>query len=312
MWNRPRLPILQHNHPLANGLVGAWLCYDGAGNVVHDSSANKIHATGNTPLAWNPGGLNLSGSAQYADCGDDSRLNLTNLSIVGRIYPHTISNYRGIFGKRTVSNGYSICFSNGKFDFYTISGGSGGSVQSNTTITINKWWNFAATRDSNADARMYVNGKLDNTHALYPIGNGANAQIGSLRTTTTTWYFDGVIDYLYIYNRAIAASEVSALNANPYILFKPQKPLSITATLAPPGTTDISITWTDNSEHETGFSLERGVDGGGFSEIATPAADSESYTDSDVDVGHTYTYRLIAKNATLGDSEYSNEASVTV
>jgi hypothetical protein len=78
------------------------------------------------------------------------------------------------------------------------------------------------------------------------------------------------------------------------------------------GTTSISLTWVDNSENEDGFSLERSIDGGAWSEIATPAANAVSYTDSGVNNGHTYDYRIKATSTEKGDSEWSNIASVTV
>lgn len=67
----------------------------------------------------------------------------------------------------------------------------------------------------------------------------------------------------------------------------------------------LTITWTDNSSDETSFSLERSNDGvGGWSEVATPAANATSATD---DVGARDTqryYRITAKRS--GDSIDSN------
>jgi len=76
-------------------------------------------------------------------------------------------------------------------------------------------------------------------------------------------------------------------------------------------TTTIRLEWQDNSEGEDGFSIERD-DGGGFVEIDTVGAGVETYDDTDVPTGDTYTYRVRALSSALGDSEYSNEASETV
>lgn len=67
--------------------------------------------------------------------------------------------------------------------------------------------------------------------------------------------------------------------------------------------TELMLTWTDGSSNESGFSIQRSVDGGIFSEIAVCPANSTSYTDTAVAAGHTYTYRVQAVNA-FGSSAY--------
>ena len=83
-------------------------------------------------------------------------------------------------------------------------------------------------------------------------------------------------------------------------------------TTAAPVLTTIRLDWTDVSEHEDDFSIERKTDAGAFGEIDTVAADVETYDNINVQAGHTYTYRVKATSAVLGDSEYSNEAAVIV
>jgi spore germination protein YaaH len=74
----------------------------------------------------------------------------------------------------------------------------------------------------------------------------------------------------------------------------------------------IEVTWTDNSDNEDNFVLERKRgDSPNYYQIATLAADAESYTDSDVDAGYTYTYRIKAVN-TGGDSTYSTSDPVAM
>ena len=74
---------------------------------------------------------------------------------------------------------------------------------------------------------------------------------------------------------------------------------------------DITLTWTDNSTNESNFKLERSASAGGtFIQIALLAANSTSYTNSGLSAGTAYFYRIRATNAT-GDSAYSNTASAT-
>ncbi|MDI6791402.1 MAG: DUF2341 domain-containing protein [bacterium] len=71
--------------------------------------------------------------------------------------------------------------------------------------------------------------------------------------------------------------------------------------------TQIDLIWTDNSNNETGFKIERKTGTGGiFSQIATVGADVTSYSNTGLDTGTTYCYRARAYNA-VGNSGYSNE-----
>jgi len=54
----------------------------------------------------------------------------------------------------------------------------------------------------------------------------------------------------------------------------------------------ITIKWQDNDNKETGFRIERDVDGGGFALLTTEAVDSTSYLDNTTSVDHTYQYRI--------------------
>ena len=72
---------------------------------------------------------------------------------------------------------------------------------------------------------------------------------------------------------------------------------------------DITLTWTDASDNEEGFVLERRIDSGSFTVRSdTIAGDTETFLDSNLLPPHTYTYRIKARN-NFGDSGYSNETS---
>jgi 3-mercaptopyruvate sulfurtransferase SseA len=72
----------------------------------------------------------------------------------------------------------------------------------------------------------------------------------------------------------------------------------------------INLSWTDNSNNETGFKVERSKNGRGFSQIATVGANVTTYTDTGLKASTTYRYRVRAYNAG-GNSTYSNIASAT-
>ena len=89
----------------------------------------------------------------------------------------------------------------------------------------------------------------------------------------------------------------------------PQAPTGLTATPVPLNTVDLS--WTDMSGNETLFRIERkeGV-AGPYVEIATPPANTTTYTDPGLGFATTYYYRVKACNAG-GCSVPSTEADAT-
>jgi hypothetical protein len=73
----------------------------------------------------------------------------------------------------------------------------------------------------------------------------------------------------------------------------------------------VALTWVDNSDNETGFTLERAEGTGAYSVIKTFAPNATSYTDTGLTKGNAYSYRMRANmNATSSDN--SNVATVTI
>ena len=70
--------------------------------------------------------------------------------------------------------------------------------------------------------------------------------------------------------------------------------------------TSIKLTWQDNSDNETGFSLERKSESmEDYQVVAQLSSNVESYLDLDLSSGTSYSYRIKAFKGDL-DSEYSN------
>jgi hypothetical protein len=73
--------------------------------------------------------------------------------------------------------------------------------------------------------------------------------------------------------------------------------------------TQINLTWSDNSNNESGFKIERKTGSGLYTLIYTTGADATAYSDTSVSFGSTYFYRIKAFNAS-GDAASSNEAII--
>lgn len=73
----------------------------------------------------------------------------------------------------------------------------------------------------------------------------------------------------------------------------------------------LRLSWTDNSDNETGFGIERSVDGGAtFVKIGEVAANITTFDDPNLNP-NSYCYRVYAFN-TYGNSAFSNVACATI
>src|SRR5690606_7617687 len=74
---------------------------------------------------------------------------------------------------------------------------------------------------------------------------------------------------------------------------------------------EISLAWTDNSSNETGFRVERSLDGiGSWSTVATKSPDVTVHTDTGLTPETQYFYRIVAFNLS-GDASPSNVDDAT-
>jgi titin len=102
-------------------------------------------------------------------------------------------------------------------------------------------------------------------------------------------------------NTALATTENESL---------PAAPTSLAATAT--SSSQINLSWVDNSDNESGFKIERCSDSGctSFAQIATVGANGTTYSNTGLTASTTYSYRVRAYNG-VGDSGYSNAASAT-
>lgn len=112
---------------------------------------------------------------------------------------------------------------------------------------------------------------------------------------------------LYKANYTVNLFDHRILIASGTIQPAPSAPSGLSAVAV--SSTQINLTWQDNSNNEDGFKLELKTGlGGTYAQIASPAAGLVSYSNTGLSAGTTYYYRVRAYNS-AGDSDYSNEAN---
>lgn len=146
-------------------------------------------------------------------------------------------------------------------------------------------------------------------------GTSGWVQIATTSSNITSRVLSGLnCDTRYYYRvRAYNASGNSSYSntANAKTLIcqtVPVAPSNLTATAV--STSQINLTWQDNSTNETGFRVERSPNNVTWAQIASVGLNVTHYANTGLNCGSTYFYRVRAYNAT-GNSPYSNTGTET-
>lgn len=267
---KPHLPIVNWGHPLARGLVAAYVFPERDGPARDYARYHHATMNGNPTRVADLCGYAaaLDGTGDYYDAGDHDDFSLTSVgfSIAARIKPATLGGgNRNWIAAKGGPGAYEWAFavdagtSNDLyFEHWALDGGSGSNRFSSSAISTGVWTNVAGVFANNLDATvpdLYINGALNNGTSNSPIGatqgNGtASMQIGR-RADGGDTLFTGRIDYLYIWSRALIPAEVRWLNDDPWLFVRP-KPYVAQMVTVPPQvvapTSDISAgTWTPST-----------------------------------------------------------------
>lgn len=193
-------------------------------------------------------------------------------------------------------------------------------TSSATTATPSAPGSFTATRNSEVQINLsWTDTTNDETGFKVDRCTGAGcsdfAEIATLAANTTTYNDTGLAystTYTYrvrAYKTATCAWETTSATGAATTSISAPSGLSSSS----PNTTQVNLSWTDNTASETGFKIERCTGAGcsDFSEIATAAANATSYQDTSVCSAATYQYRIRATKTSEWDSGYSGTVSRT-
>ena len=218
-------------HPLSSGLVGYWLFNESSGSKAYDISRMGNHgiltnmSVNSQSSGWDGskcgGSLQYDGNNDYVDAGNDKSLHLTTKATFSFwLKPDNVTgNYFGVIGRtNTPAYNYIIRITNGVLELRAWAGTAATVASDTAIIVIDELQHIVITVDL-PNVCFYKNGILvkSTTTTFSSLDNGvaANTNIGLYRYSGGV-YFNGIIDLISIYNRAIDKLDVETLYDNQF------------------------------------------------------------------------------------------------
>jgi hypothetical protein len=172
--------------------------------------------------------------------------------------------------------------------------------------TVSMSWTDNSSDETSFIIQRQVNGGTWNNSYASTAAN--NAVFTDANISPGTYRYRIVAHNVYGNSSASNEYEVTIIDI-------PVAPSGLTAT-ANSGSGTITLNWSDNSNSETGFIVQRRFGGGSWdNSYSTVAANSQSYIDNNKGTpplpDGTYTYRVVAYNAN-GNSSPTNEAYAAI
>ncbi len=218
---------LNRSDPFSRGLVGCWLMNEGSGNIIQDCSGNGNNGTLTNMVpqtsvsGWVPGidgpAINFDGVNDFISVGVLRKTPIVNsFTIIAKINRHAVVSSSDMIVN--LNNKIQFCIT---LNLLRLAGSGLGSIYGNTTLSLNRDYWIAVVYDSvTSTGNLFVNGKKDREPAVLAgvAGTTSNAIIGNY-IAGGTYFFNGLIYYVFVYERALINSEILELYQRPYRMF---------------------------------------------------------------------------------------------
>ena len=157
------------------------------------------------------GGMLFDGSNDYIQLDSNERINgLEDITIEAWIYIKEMHDNMAIVSKHYMEYELDLYDGGSILYFFRGNGGSYRSIKAQYTFHENTWYHVAVTSEGSSYS-LYVNGDkvASKTMSLSPPDvNNRELTIG--RRSGSSLYFDGIIDEVYIYGRALPENEIKS------------------------------------------------------------------------------------------------------
>jgi inosine-uridine nucleoside N-ribohydrolase len=153
--------------------------------------------------------------------------------------------------------------------------------------------------------------KVSGKYTFYNHGNVVSTRFSSGSDNYPRAYVQTVIadsTFANEIDKLMTAAPSRSSAPTPVTPSKPNTPSNLNATSA--SSSQISVTWSDNSAVETGYQIWRSTDGTNFTLIKTVGVNVRGYSDGGLSSSRKYYYKVRAVNQTVY-SNYSNIDSAT-
>jgi hypothetical protein len=234
------LIVIDSVYDLSDGLVAYYNFIGGSttdgsqfqNNIIFNNAVQTSDRFGTANNAYT-----FDGSSSYMRVANSPSLNPDNITIFAVVkvngFNQNLCHINQILGKGSpdVTQGfYSLRFDDwpttcisapntsteffyGQYGDNNPQGSTSGASIDTVKITTGQWYNVVYTFDGNY-SRLYVNGKLkDQKNKPVPFTDNTNdVFIGRHQDPTYPYYFNGVIDEIRIYNRALPDGAIKQLN----------------------------------------------------------------------------------------------------
>ncbi len=207
------------------GLLGWWKFDQGQGSVAFDWSGHSNHGTLVGGPQWVAGNINgaldFDGTDDYVDLNDPLGLQIVgNITIAAWIKSDDVGGERNIIAKGYVFDPHGeirLQLNGNTYNFGSLDSGGQHEVSAGGADTdAGRWVHLAGTYDG-ANWNLYKNGLLissaEDTVGAVPVAVGWS--IGSRGGDMIDQLFDGLIDDVRIYNRALTQDEIAEIMVIP-------------------------------------------------------------------------------------------------
>src|SRR5580765_412246 len=301
------------------GLVAAYSFDDGAGSVLGDSSGNG-HTGTISGASWTSGhdggALSFDGSSASVDLGALGTFYQSGFTLEGWVKKAGTKKDDGIVGS-WAGTGPMLWIDHLGGNYQLTLGSSLSTyLDSGQTPTAGQWQYLAATFDGTT-ARYYIGGtEVASRSVTSSVGTSNAWRIGGYGSPVGG-FFDGLIDNVRIYNRALSAGEVQTdmslpVPASSGDTVPPTTPGNLSATGS---SASVGLSWNASTDNRgvVNYNVYRSSTSGftpsSANLIAAPSG--TSFTDTGLAPG-TYYYKVTAQDAAGNLSGASNQASATV